>query len=788
MKPEEPKTETTLTTRIKINIPGSRPIPPVVMRTPVADQGDDEGPRWERRPPGATSRPRPLPSPPRAGAGAEEGAGEQGQRLVLAAQAEVQPGDGGGRSRGGRSRAGRQPGGPGGSPAAPAAARDRASTRPRDHRRVPGGVPGDHGPVPGGLPGDHRRVPGRGAGRRPGRPPVLHRPVGRGRIPEDTGAHGYGAGAPGYLAMGGPGGPGLTDPSQDPFATYGAGGPGGPGGPETGGGPGGFGTDTPPDGFPGLGGRPSGPTSGPASGDMTDFDGQPPTPPTGSPLSGSLGATTASGPLTGPGGPLGFGRESRPPLDEDVELFREPGAGPGVAAGAPTASPATPWSAGCRWSRPPTTGRARRSRRPAPRRRRAGIRARRRRAARPTPPRPALRRLGQEAREEGPFQARHARRRRGRRRRRRVRGRAGDEPRGRAQRHHRPRCGHRRHLQAVGGRQARHRARRAYARVAEGVRGRRAAHLKPSVAGLVLDTEATVRDVAGRDYNPVTVIGSLFGGTHKADPAVSVDEEKLRDALQRLAGDSGTAREGTIRFESGRAVAVHGKEGKGLDIDRAVTAVDEGFRERAATGENKVITLPVTTKKPKISDAEVDKKMKSFAEPAMSGLVTIQTDPAHQIPFGPDRSLPKILSMRVVNGELVPHYDLDAIKQLYGSTFDGVLITRGNGSQTPVTPQDVAVAMGKALLGATPPSASGSSRRTRADRRPSRPRHRGPAHRAGPRVSRRAGAVPVPYGPCRSNRPCAGTSPTRPTHDICHPGVTTDDTAARAPRRTMLVP
>lgn len=36
-RPEEPKTETTLTTRIRINIPGSRPIPPVVMRTPMAE-------------------------------------------------------------------------------------------------------------------------------------------------------------------------------------------------------------------------------------------------------------------------------------------------------------------------------------------------------------------------------------------------------------------------------------------------------------------------------------------------------------------------------------------------------------------------------------------------------------------------------------------------------------------------------------------------------------------------------------------------------------------------------
>ncbi|MZD08248.1 hypothetical protein GTW43_24655, partial [Streptomyces sp. SID5785] len=35
--PDAPKTETTLTTRIRINIPGSRPIPPVVMRTPMSD-------------------------------------------------------------------------------------------------------------------------------------------------------------------------------------------------------------------------------------------------------------------------------------------------------------------------------------------------------------------------------------------------------------------------------------------------------------------------------------------------------------------------------------------------------------------------------------------------------------------------------------------------------------------------------------------------------------------------------------------------------------------------------
>ncbi|MFE2209926.1 hypothetical protein ACFXAR_33115, partial [Streptomyces rubiginosohelvolus] len=74
-RPEEPKTETTLTTRIRINIPGSRPIPPVVMRTPMAasDISGDGGSDTERT--GATPRPGTPPPAPVPGASASAGAG-----------------------------------------------------------------------------------------------------------------------------------------------------------------------------------------------------------------------------------------------------------------------------------------------------------------------------------------------------------------------------------------------------------------------------------------------------------------------------------------------------------------------------------------------------------------------------------------------------------------------------------------------------------------------------------------------------------------------------------------
>ncbi|MEV4501711.1 hypothetical protein [Streptomyces klenkii] len=232
--------------------------------------------------------------------------------------------------------------------------------------------------------------------------------------------------------------------------------------------------------------------------------------------------------------------------------------------------------------------------------------------------------------------------------------------------------------------------------------GGKEAQLKPSVAGLSIDTQATVREAAGRDYNPLTVIPSLMGGTRTAEPVIVADEEKIADALKTLAGESGAAKEGTIKFEPGKAVPVYGKPYQGIDGDKGVAAVAKAYKDRAATGQETPVELPSASQQPKVSNAEVDRMMKEFAQPAMSGLVTVQTDPLHKIQFGPERSLPKILGVKEVGGKLVDNYDLEAVKELYGTAFKGVLIQRGNGTKTEVTPQDVVGALRKALVGKTP--------------------------------------------------------------------------------------
>ncbi|MER5870393.1 hypothetical protein [Streptomyces sp. NPDC002044] len=223
--------------------------------------------------------------------------------------------------------------------------------------------------------------------------------------------------------------------------------------------------------------------------------------------------------------------------------------------------------------------------------------------------------------------------------------------------------------------------------------------LKPEKAGLTLDSQTTVRNAAGSDYNPVTVIGSLLGQEREATPVLPVDEEKLQVALQELAGTSGSGTEGTITFDTGKAVAVPGTPGTTLDADASAAQVTRAFRDMVATGKAAPVELPVTAKAPTIDQAELDRAMKEFAEPAMSANAVVKIG-GRPLAFGA-KSLPKILSMQPVEGHLAPKFDLEALKDVYGNTFDGILIARGSGAKTAVTPQDVAGALGQALRGKT---------------------------------------------------------------------------------------
>ncbi|WP_179893800.1 hypothetical protein [Streptomyces sp. gb14] len=662
-RPEEPKTETTLTTRIRINIPGSRPIPPVVMRTPMAasDISGDGGSDTERT--GVTPRPGTPPAAPGPGASASAGAGS--------------PDRSGGPSAGSN----------------------------------------------GGAPADRSRDGGPAADPAPGEKPAREKSGSDWFAPRKTpaagpAAAGQGIGGPGGAGgqggPGGPGGPGSGGPA----------GPGGPGGapdggagrsrpdlpyfsdaPASGGGPGapgsgparsaldGYGTEPPgggPRATPGPGVRtpgPSGPTTGPVTGTSSltpNLDGVPglggpgpmvPGTPGGVPprMSDDTAILTpqAPAPEPGPGGHVsGDTLTSGIPVVPSEPRATFPG-GPGTPGG-PVTGHGGPGGPGV-----PTPGPA--APRPAPQ------------AAAPASApakkgRSKLVLLGVAAvvllgiAYGAGLLLNHA-----------------EVPKGTTVLGVDIGGGSKEEavtkLEAALGE-------RAKAPMTLSVDGKEE-KLDPGKAGLTLDSQETVRGAAGSDYNPVSVIGSLFGGERPADPVIPVDEEKLGVALTDLAGASGSANDGTIRFEPNKAVAVPGKPGKTLDAGQSLISVRDAYRAQVQTGKANLVELPVTTSEPTITQAELNRAMKEFAEPAMSGLITIKAGPK-QIQFGPARSLPQILSMKPVDGRLVDVYDKKAIDTLLDGVFDGIMAVKADGKKHQVGPDDVAQAMKTALAGKTP--------------------------------------------------------------------------------------
>jgi hypothetical protein len=225
--------------------------------------------------------------------------------------------------------------------------------------------------------------------------------------------------------------------------------------------------------------------------------------------------------------------------------------------------------------------------------------------------------------------------------------------------------------------------------------GEEEAELSPSVAGLEVDTEATVRAVSGQDYSPVTVIGSLFGAERTEEAVFAVDRDKLTTALEEVAArheGAGAPVEGGITFEEGQAIGHPGEPGSAIDVPRAADAVEAAFRERAATGRDPAIELPIATQDPLVDAAEVDRALEEFAEPAMSGWVWVVAGDAEPLPFSPE-TLSRLLTMEPSEeGNLQPVMDTEGLADAYGTRFDGVMIDAGAGP-VELTPEHVAAAM-----------------------------------------------------------------------------------------------
>ncbi|MGW4162474.1 VanW family protein [Streptomyces sp. NPDC004788] len=192
--------------------------------------------------------------------------------------------------------------------------------------------------------------------------------------------------------------------------------------------------------------------------------------------------------------------------------------------------------------------------------------------------------------------------------------------------------------------------------------GDSATTVDPAAAGLTVDVKATADRAADPSRDPFTVIGRLFSSSSREiEPVVAFDGTKARAAVADVAErNDRTAREGAVSFEDGKPVVTQPRTGQKLDTAKAVDALRAAYAGKSGsgasasgsgtsasgtngtgtggsatrgsgangsgTGGSAAVALPVSVTQPKVSAAEVSRFVKDFANPAMSGPVTLTSD------------------------------------------------------------------------------------------------------------------------------------------------------------------
>ncbi|MFB6846675.1 VanW family protein [Streptomyces sp. NPDC056373] len=189
--------------------------------------------------------------------------------------------------------------------------------------------------------------------------------------------------------------------------------------------------------------------------------------------------------------------------------------------------------------------------------------------------------------------------------------------------------------------------------------GDRTGKVVPERAGLSYDVRETVDRAARTGADPFSVFGGFFRSGGDIEPVVHLDEGKARTALGQLAkGLDQKVRDGAVGFYDGRVKTVAPRTGYALDVNAAVEPLRDAFL-RGGTGT--ATPLPTRETRPKVTADEVRRAVRTFAEPAMSGPVTL-TAAGKRFTVGPD-TLGGHLTMRPDgSGRLGPELDAKGLR------------------------------------------------------------------------------------------------------------------------------
>ncbi len=179
----------------------------------------------------------------------------------------------------------------------------------------------------------------------------------------------------------------------------------------------------------------------------------------------------------------------------------------------------------------------------------------------------------------------------------------------------------------------------------------------PSTAGLRVDPVASVEAAGGERSWAPDRLWDYFTGGEDLDPVVTVDEAAMTSAVDRLVeAHSRAPRDGDVVFDEGRVSVVEPRLGERVDADEARLALE------AAYLQDTTAELTSVSAQPDVDDSDVAEALEGFANPALSGPVTLVFD-RKQVRLTPSEFGPA-LGMKPRGGELVPDLDEDRLIRL----------------------------------------------------------------------------------------------------------------------------
>ncbi len=196
--------------------------------------------------------------------------------------------------------------------------------------------------------------------------------------------------------------------------------------------------------------------------------------------------------------------------------------------------------------------------------------------------------------------------------------------------------------------------------------GDQVAELAPAEAGLALDVDRSLQEAgSGRSLDPRSIWRVLTGGS-ATEAVTTVDEQSLRAAVDGVAADlDREPADAGLAYDGTDVTLTAAKEGLALDRDQAVRVIEDGYLGEGA------IQLPAEVQAPQVTTAEAEQIRDAYAEPAVSGPVTVEAGGAGRFRITP-AMVARALTFVAVDGELRPSLDADALRRAADPAVDQV--------------------------------------------------------------------------------------------------------------------